>query len=50
MIVALSWLLQPRFYAHLQRDGVDLIPRFRRDVHLMRAVAGELQRFMCHSY
>jgi Ser/Thr protein kinase RdoA (MazF antagonist) len=44
MIVALSWLLQPRFYAHLQQDGVDLIPRFRQDVHMMRAVAGEIQR------
>lgn len=49
MMVALSWLLQPRFYAHLQRDGVALIPRCRRDVHLMRAVEGELQRFMRHS-
>jgi Ser/Thr protein kinase RdoA (MazF antagonist) len=49
MLVALSWLLPPRFYAHLQQDGVDLIPRFRRDVHIMRAVEGELQRFMRHS-
>jgi homoserine kinase type II len=44
MMVALSWLLQPRFYAHLQQDGVDLIPRFRQDVRMMRAVAGEIQR------
>ena len=46
VMVALSWLLQPRFYAHLQQDGVELSPRFRRDVRLMRAVAAELQRFM----
>lgn len=44
MMVALSWLLQPRFYAHLQQDGVDLIPRFRRDVHMMRAVEAEMKR------
>jgi hypothetical protein len=36
MLVAFSWLRQPRFYAHLQQDGVELIPRFRRDVRLMR--------------
>ena len=46
VMVALSWLLQPRFDAHLQQDGVDLIPRFRRDVRLMRAVEAEMQRFM----
>jgi Ser/Thr protein kinase RdoA (MazF antagonist) len=46
MIIALSWLLQPRFYAHLQQDGVELIPRFRRDAHMMRAVGAEMQRFM----
>jgi Ser/Thr protein kinase RdoA (MazF antagonist) len=46
VMVALSWLLQPRFYAHLQQDGVELIPRFRRDVRLMRAVEAEIQRFM----
>jgi hypothetical protein len=44
MMVALSWLLPPRFYAHLQQDGVDLIPRFRRDVHMMRAVEAEMKR------
>jgi Ser/Thr protein kinase RdoA (MazF antagonist) len=46
MMVALSWLLQPRFYAHLQQDGVDLTTRIRRDVHMMRAVEAEMQRFM----
>ena len=44
MLLALSWLLPPRFYAHLQQDGVNLIPRFRRDVSMMRAVEGEMQR------
>jgi Ser/Thr protein kinase RdoA (MazF antagonist) len=46
MMVALSWLLHPRFYAHLQQDGVDLITRLRRDVSMMIAVEGEMQRFM----
>jgi hypothetical protein len=45
MRVARSWLLQPRFYAHLQQDGVDLTTRRRRDVRLRRAVEAERQRF-----
>jgi len=46
MMVALSWLLQPRFYAHLQQDGVDLIPRLRRDVYMMKAVEGEMRQLV----
>jgi Ser/Thr protein kinase RdoA (MazF antagonist) len=46
MMVALSWLLHPRFYAHLQPDGVDLISRLRWDVRMMMAVEGEMQPFV----
>jgi hypothetical protein len=45
MLVVFSWLRQPPFYAHLQQGGVELIPRFRQDVRLMRAVEREIQRF-----